>query len=252
MRSLRPASVRLLSSLMVCAAVGACNKAPPEPSTLPPSVSAKTSAALPAPAAPRAPVDLATVKCPSEMAPIWMEGGCIDRWEASAGPGALGAATGAGTTVVAQSAATKLPLTGVTQEQAATACKNAGKRLCKDAEWKSACRGEPRAEGRDYYGYGSTEYQSKRCRDWDASDGGKSGPAKTGSLAECRTAQGVFDLTGNVGEHVDAALVSDKRVIRGGTYNMSRHDSACDSSSYRVATDQVGPDIGFRCCRDGL
>lgn len=250
-RRVSPSRVRLATATAVAAgsSLGGCSQAPPEPGR----TTSSASFGVTAPAAPRQPAaDLATVKCRADMACIWQEGGCIDRWEASAGAGQVGTADGKGTTVVAESAAGKMPLTGVTQEQATAACKNAGKRLCKDAEWKSACRGEPRQEGKDHDGYESTDYPSKRCWDWDASDGGKSGPTKTGSLAQCKTAQGVFDLTGNVGEHVDAPLVSDKRVIRGGTYNMIRHDSACDSSGYRVAPDQTGPDIGFRCCRDAL
>jgi hypothetical protein len=210
-----------------------------------------SSAAAAASSAPEVVVDLSKVRCPEAMAPIALVGGCIDRWEASAGPGAVGEPDGAGTTVVARSVAGQMPLTGVTLKQAAVACKNAGKRLCKDAEWRSSCRGQPREGERDYYSYG-VEYEPRRCRDWDASDNSRKGAARTGEYPRCQNAQGVFDLTGNVGELTDGAIKLDLQVIRGGTYVMTAHDSACDTSGYRVSPSKTGPDIGFRCCADAL
>ncbi|MCU0659043.1 MAG: formylglycine-generating enzyme family protein [Polyangiaceae bacterium] len=151
--------------------------------------------------------------------------------------------------MVARSEKGKMPLTGVTLAQAEVACKNAGKRLCKHDEWAAACRGVPKQEHHDFYCYGD-QYQETRCWDWKASDGGKKKATLTGSKADCVSATGAYDLTGNVGELTSGPDIRERRVVRGGTYNMTLHDSACDSKGYLVTQDTTGPDIGFRCCAD--
>ncbi len=236
--------VGALVGLLVLAGAVGCQKDTPS------GAAPGASSAAPA-AAPKAPVDVSKIRCPEAMAPIAVVGGCIDRWEESAGPGAVGEADGTGTTVVARSAAGQMPLTGVTVKQAAVACKNAGKRLCGDVEWRSACRGRPQEEGVDIYTYG-VEYEARRCRDWEASDSGRKGAARTGESPRCQSAQGVFDLTGNVGELTEGGVKSGLQVARGGTYFMMVHDSSCDSSNYRAPDSKTGPDIGFRCCADAL
>ncbi len=231
--------------------LGACHRegAPPPPSPPPPTPRDLSTAPVPPDLAP--PVSLAippdATKCPDDMAPIPI-GGCIDKWEASAAPGgALGSPDGRKTTVVAQSAPGRPPLSRVTRAQAERACRNAKKRLCTEAEWVSACRGPAKWQ----YPYGPA-FEPRRCIDWDASDNGKKGAAPTGSAPRCVTPWGVFDLANNVGEWV-AASEEDRSgfaEIRGGTYNMTVIDSACDSDDYRVRPTVQTPDVGFRCCRD--
>lgn len=170
-------------------------------------------------------------------------GVCIDRYEASAGKGNLGDPDGQGTTLVAESKPGAMPLVEVTLAQAARACENAKKRLCTSDEWLSACRGPNRLE----YSYGN-EYEPKRCRDWHASDEGRSGPAKTGSYPRCNNADGVFDLTNNVGEWTSTKERGDLWAVRGGTFNMVVHDSGCGRTSYVVPKTARQNDLGFRCC----
>jgi hypothetical protein len=184
------------------------------------------------------------VKCPAEMAPTGA-GGCIDRWEASAGRGKLGAPDGKGTTVVAVSAPGRAPLAKVSVDQAKRACANAGKHLCEEREWVAACRG---ARGWKYpYG---PEFEPRRCNDWDASDNGKKGAVPTGSFPKCVTPTGIYDLSNNVGEWMAVQVRFGKfHEVRGGTYNMTIVDSSCGEDDYTAPQETQAPDIGFRCCK---
>jgi hypothetical protein len=204
-------------------------------------------AAPPAPPAPAAsaldPASLPNlVPCPPDMAPTGL-GGCIDKWEASAGPGALGDPAGKGTSVVARSKAGEVPLVDVTEKQAEKACANAKKHLCAEREWLAACQGPAKWE----YSYGP-EFVAKRCRDWNDSNHGLDGASRTGSYPGCVSPYGVFDLTNNVGELTATAETSGAFAVRGGTYNMVLHDSACDEDDYVVKPGEHHPDVGFRCC----
>ncbi|MSP63044.1 MAG: hypothetical protein EXR72_22450 [Myxococcales bacterium] len=188
--------------------------------------------------------------CPADMAPI-PGGGCIDRHEASPGKGALGAASGKGTTVVALAVAGKRPFTAVSVFQAERACKNAKKRLCTEHEWRAACHGVatwPRSE--EAYSYGP-KYEERRCNDWHASNQGASGVVPTGSFSRCVTPRGVFDLSNNVAEIVSTPHTGDYYSAFGGSYMNVVLDSNCDEDEYVVRRDGSARDVGFRCCSDG-
>lgn len=249
------------SSLVATAALLAGCPSSPPPEPMPTSRSAHPSASASAPAtvtvgvaapapsasvAASAEVDAANlpglVACPPDMAPTGI-GGCIDKWEASAGAGALGNADGKGTTLAVRSKAGVQPLAGVSQKQAERACENAKKHLCNEKEWLAACQGPSKRE----YSYGA-EYVPNRCRDWHASGHGSTGAAVTGSYPGCVNRYGVFDLNNNVGELTSTAGKSGLFTVRGGTYNMVIRDSACDEDDYTVKGDAQGKDVGFRCC----
>lgn len=185
--------------------------------------------------------------CPEGMAPT-PGGGCIDRWEASAGKGKLGRPDGNGTTLVALSLPGMPPLVNVSYFQAQRVCKNARKHLCTEAEWLSACKGGPRNWA---YPYGP-RFDPGRCHDWKGSDSGKVQTVATGSYPKCVTPEGVYDLANNAGEWV--MLKKDARPgklpeARGGTYNMTIVDSSCDEDDYSAPATVTRPDIGVRCCK---
>lgn len=240
----RRVSPRWSSSLAIAILLAACRRGePPAPSP--------AAAPAPSPAAsPASSKTAAATSCPPEMAPV-PGFGCIDRWEASADAGdagvvsGLGDKAGNGTIVIARSRAGAQPLTNVSVAQAAKACQNTGKHLCGEKEWVAACRGTDHWE----YPYGNT-FEPKRCNDWNVVPYGPHPAAKTGAYPRCVTPAGVYDMANNVGEWMaEKSHTGDFHEIRGGTFNMTIHDSACDEDDYTAPPDAQRPDVGFRCCR---
>ncbi len=140
--------------------------------------------------------------------------------------------------------------------QAKDACEKAGKRLCTEEEWMSACTGEPaidnnhngwfnddELEGR-MYPYGAF-YEQGVCRDSEDEQRGK--PGKTGVLARCRTPDGIYDLTGNLGEWVN--LDVNRASLMGGNWRGGEYAS-CNRRSSSFGPGQRNTTTGFRCCAD--
>ncbi|MBI4701342.1 MAG: SUMF1/EgtB/PvdO family nonheme iron enzyme [Deltaproteobacteria bacterium] len=225
---------RLVLGLVLALASCRCEGAPPEPArgraTAPAGSTAATATSSP------------EGSCPPDMAPLG-GGGCIDRYEASAGTGELGDAEGKGTTVVAVSAARRPPLSAVSWHQAAKACANTGKELCGDRAWIAACQGAGGWE----YPYGNS-FEPGRCNDWRTSHEGRDGPLPTGSMSRCVTPAGVFDLSGNLGEWTYPVKAErEDASVRGGSYNHTIVDSSCRHGYGRPRTAQDAS-AGFRCC----
>lgn len=212
--------------------------------------------------------------CPSEMALVAGKV-CVDRWE-----GVLSELDAqhkprrrhspyhpvGDVAVRARSVRGAIPQAHVSQEEAATACTAAGKRLCTDDEWLSACRGK---KGRTYpYG---TEQVAGACNDSGVSPllalHGKPDPAlftleimndprlnqvkgslaKTGAFARCKSSDGVYDLVGNLHEWT----ADPEGTFRGGYY-LDTHLNG-DGCSYATKAHDVhyrDYSIGFRCCAD--
>jgi formylglycine-generating enzyme required for sulfatase activity len=129
--------------------------------------------------------------CPSDMATIGSA--CIDLYEGSVDETSrLGALDGRDTTAKALSL-NRLPQTRITWFQAARACSNAGKRLCTRQEWIIGVTGTP-----DPGASGANE----------GCNVGANGALVTGNQTQCRSAAGIFDGIGNVGEWVDEWYVA--------------------------------------------
>lgn len=141
---------------------------------------------------------------------------------------------------------------------AKAACEKAGKRLCTEEEWVSACSGEPAidnnnnnffadddVEGRMYpYGF---FYEKGACQDAEDEYAGRA--TKTAARKECTTPEGIWDLAGNLQEWVgsevkDASLVGGD--WRGG------EGSRCNRRTKTFGPGQRNDTIGFRCCADSL
>jgi sulfatase modifying factor 1 len=197
---------------------------------------------------------------------------CIDRWEASlveVGPqGDLPFSpytTPQGRAVRAVSREGVVPQGYVSRDQAALACAASSKRLCREDEWVTACRGDERHA----FPYGDAR-QKGACNDSgtsplrvfyrDSPDAYYEGPmndprlnqqpntvAKTGTFVKCSNALGVFDMVGNLHEWV----TSPRPTFRGGYY-LDTHLNG-DGCAYRTtahAAEYHDYSTGFRCCAD--
>ncbi|MFK7990664.1 MAG: SUMF1/EgtB/PvdO family nonheme iron enzyme, partial [Sandaracinaceae bacterium] len=197
---------------------------------------------------------------------------CIDRFEAS-----LVLVDGAGTPigswspfhnpgtnrVAAVSLRNAVPQGYINGRQAADACETAGKRLCSNNEWLSACQG---AAGRTYP-YGNTRRPGV-CNDarathpaverfgtsadwiWSELDDAcinqiPDSVALTGAHPECTTPEGVLDLMGNLHEWTS----DTSGTFRGGFYADTRING--EGCLYRTTAHSTGHhdySTGFRCC----
>lgn len=166
----------------------------------------------------------------------------------------------------AVSKAGMIPQAYASGKDAATACKNSGKRLCTRSEWRVACRGEA---DRDFpYG---PKYELGKCntvRDthpgillWDNPSinhtdprfnlmSAKSGPLlrRTGATKTCTSKWGsdeIYDMVGNVDEWID----DPEGTFVGAFYARQKKDgcqSAVESHPFLYADYSTG----IRCCKD--
>ncbi|MBN1773631.1 MAG: SUMF1/EgtB/PvdO family nonheme iron enzyme, partial [Deltaproteobacteria bacterium] len=166
------------------------------------------------------------------MAPIEGLSVCIDRWEGAIEDGRGVARPG------------RVPAARTSWREADAACRAAGHRLCTLAEWERACAGP---EGRTYP-YGDA-FAPGRCNGAGA-EGGTPRPA--GSLRECVTPAGVFDLSGNVWEWTaDAVQEGGVRELRGGGYGNGEALLRCRPAERLLQPeDEPHTAYGFRCCVD--
>ncbi|MBV8760433.1 MAG: SUMF1/EgtB/PvdO family nonheme iron enzyme [Deltaproteobacteria bacterium] len=203
--------------------------------------------------------------CPAGMAKI--DTFCIDRYEA-----ALVDDTGkpwspyhnpAGHAVKAVSLRGAVPQGYISQVQAAAACAAAGKRLCSDTEWLRACQGPAMTT----YPYGNTR-QPGTCNDARAQHPAQqlygttaswiyshldspclnqeaAGLALTGGNPGCITAEGAFDMMGNLHEWT----ADPNGTFRGGYYvDTVLNGNGCLYATTAHATSYWDYSTGFRCC----
>ena len=188
---------------------------------------------------------------------------CIDRYEASRPDATKDSAGEDGS--MATSRPGVIPWQVLDNAEALEACKAAGKTLCTESEWNQACSGPSGT----VYGYGD-EYDPTICNSIDTyclCD--STGPCAdrepcpfphcynecyalfrlepTGYFNDCKNAYGVFDMNGNLWEHVQGG---DDTRIRGGAYNCmdSERLHRCDyiPGNWKPSAQ------GFRCCSPGI
>ena len=156
----------------------------------------------------------------------------------------------------------------ISEKQAIEACGRSGKRLCKPAEWKTACKGpEPKK-----FGY-ANERTPGTCNDngkspvgtffpaavaegkawtWDKMNDERlnqmaGGLAETGSHEACTNGYGVYDMVGNLHEWV----LDSAGTFQGGYYlDVTQNGDGC---GYRTDAHEAwyhDYSTGFRCCAD--
>jgi formylglycine-generating enzyme required for sulfatase activity len=167
--------------------------------------------------------------------------------------------------VRAVSVAGAVPQAYIDQVQAGDACANAGKRLCTDVEWLRACQGP---EGYTYP-YGDTRMPGV-CNDhravhpmveyfgtsaswiWSETNNAcidqlPETVDETGSLPDCVTAEGAFDMMGNLHEWT----ADTAGTFRGGYYvDTTANGNGCLYVTTAHAVTYWDYSIGFRCCAD--
>lgn len=193
---------------------------------------------------------------------------CIDRFEAAlVDDSAAGAPWSpyfnpGATAVHAISAQSAVPQGYISQTQAGSACAAAGKRLCTDQEWLRACRGPSTTT----YPYGDND-EPGACNDYrsvnpitslvgsfDATQ--LNNPCvnqqlqtldRAGKREACVSAEGVFDMMGNLNEWT----ADPNGTFRGGDYvDTSLNGPGCLYATTAHNTLYHAYNTGFRCCSD--
>ena len=201
------------------------------------------------------------LNCPEGMVAIERRF-CIDKYEASR-PDATVDSEGV-SEAYATSRPNVIPWRVDDNAQAARACKDADKSLCTEKQWFDVCQGTKNT----VYSYGN-DYDPSKCNgidtfcycDPDQTCGARDDcpfPScydkcgadvhlePTGKFPDCVNDFGVFDMNGNVWEHV---LGGDDTRIRGGAYNCldSKKLHRCDY----IPGSWAPSARGFRCCSEG-
>jgi hypothetical protein len=201
------------------------------------------------------------------------DGFCVDRWEAQVEVEEGGAwklhspyevLDGVSGALRARSAPGVVPQGYISGVQARAACEGAGKRLCTRAEFRRACQGPDETtypygevyqegvcnEGRathpivELFGNGPGVFNSKNMND-PAVNQLPDSLAPTGAYAQCVSAEGAFDMHGNLHEWVD----EDEGTFCGGFYvDAKLNGPGCLYTTTAHAIGYHDYSTGFRCC----
>lgn len=153
------------------------------------------------------------------------------------------------------------PIVMVTWFEARDACKAQGKRLCSEEEWTFACEGEEAMP----YPTGYTREADKCVFDepWDMPKEGSLLPrdsdharneidrifhgAPSGSARSCKSAFGVYDMTGNIDEWTRSSIPGERpSILKGGYFGPVR--TRCRPATRAHGEGHVYYQQGFRCC----
>jgi formylglycine-generating enzyme required for sulfatase activity len=142
----------------------------------------------------------------------------------------------------------------VTWAEADAACARIGWRLCTGDELRRACEGP---EGHAYTWGDVFDGTACNLREAFTDAAGTTSEAPSGRFPRCVSAEGAFDLSGNLWEWI-AAEGGDERTYQGAGWRIipERHrdsDLTCAATTRLTGGDAATyahPDVGFRCCRD--
>ena len=161
----------------------------------------------------------------------------------------------------------ELPTLLVSWTDAKKACEAQGKRLCTEAEFNFACEGEAMLP----YTYGfvrdpskcsiDKEYRKRRKKLYPYERCQRTPACKehlaeldqrlpAGSMKDCVSPFGVFDMNGNINEWVElpGKKYPDRSGLKGGWWGPVRN--RCRPTVGFHKEDDYGYEAGFRCCKD--
>jgi hypothetical protein len=212
--------------------------------------------------------------CPTEMESVGHKF-CIDRYEASTVEVRIDGSTEAhspflpvtGLRVRAVSKKAVYPQAYINRNEAEAACKEAGKRLCTEGEWVTACKGPTATTypyGNDrkggycvdtnrvaplaklFEGLGRARYFFQPMNDPRLNQVPGT-VAPTGSFGRCTNSFHVFDMVGNVHEWT----ADPAGTFRGGYYLDTRiNGEGCNYRTVAHPATYHDYSTGFRCCAD--
>lgn len=134
-----------------------------------------------------------------------------------------------------------IPLTNVTQPEAARLCAERGKRLCTEFEWERACKGPENW----VYEYGD-QYRPDRC-----GTGTEPVLRPSGLRVACRSDFGVRDMHGGAWEWTASpwgrGTTRQLFTVRGGNSPAGELAGRCANAMGRPPASS-SPIVGFRCC----
>jgi formylglycine-generating enzyme len=234
--------------------------------------------------------------CPESMVRIGRY--CVDRWEAHLVPtGEEGASAPwphykrpeKDMSYMAHASSGVFPQAYISRVEASEACVNAGKRLCKRAEWIRACKGVQGLR----YPYGNNgrpnrcntgkihlleRFFGKSARAWTYEsfndpklDQAPNFLAKSGQYDTCNSDEGIFDMVGNLHEWVSDMVDDDieeilerdhvdrkkqpwkvgNGIFMGGFFSTTvEHGPGCMFSTIAHEPKYHDYSTGFRCCMD--
>ncbi|MCZ7644181.1 MAG: protein kinase [Planctomycetota bacterium] len=136
-----------------------------------------------------------------------------------------------------------VPRTGVSSLlEATTLCKNVGKTLCGADQWMRACRGNEQR----LWPYGDTYFSGACATGIDPEKQRSAFPS--GWFPNCRTAEGIYDMSGNVAEWTDGNV--SENIVFGGDWTASvltkEITVSCRASQVPEYINQAR--TGVRCC----
>lgn len=134
-----------------------------------------------------------------------------------------------------------IPVTSVTQDEAAALCREQGKRLCTELEWERACKGPDNRT----YEYGDT-YQEDTCK-----TGRPAQLVPSGYHVGCQSDFGVRDMHGGplewTASEYGRGRDKGEAAVRGGNARDGEVVGRCANAEPLSPGERSGT-VGFRCC----
>ena len=136
-----------------------------------------------------------------------------------------------------------MPTTGFSLVEAKKLCELQGKKLCTSDQWLRACIGDHDRK----FPYGMN-YISGTCAAGFDGDTQKR-PLISGLFFRCRTAEGVYDMSGNVSEWTQT---DQQEKAYGGDWTSSVRvpDLTIDCQAHSLPGEVNSDRLGFRCCKN--
>ena len=137
-----------------------------------------------------------------------------------------------------------IPRGNLNWQDAQEQCQTQGLRVCTSTEWTRACEG---AEERRWP-YGDV-YEPQRCFVLEDDASTETSARPSGSMADCASADGVFDMSGNLWEWTEDT--NGQGVLRGGGWNFSAGMNQCRAQATPDLTTREAQ-FGVRCCTEPI